>query len=192
VPPAPFGLFAGGAPLGADMGGAAVDGTEGVALRRWAGGCDATGGRCWPGNASGWRLWTDCAGVLAPLVEGPLTDGCGEAVGRVPFVAPPCLMGSCRLVERLRISLPCTTMLSFDFLRSRVSISAYCQCCTSCRSLGPTITTRVQVDYRPYADIYNTEKALVLLLELLLVKDLNRENALLVDSPARVLASVRL
>jgi hypothetical protein len=48
----------------------------------------------------------------------------------------------------------------------------------------PTISTRVQVDYRPYADIYDTEKALVLLLELLLVKDLNRENALLIDSPA--------
>jgi hypothetical protein len=32
-------------------------------------------------------------------------------------------MGAVRLVERLRMSLPWTTMLSFDFLRSRVSIS---------------------------------------------------------------------
>lgn len=31
--------------------------------------------------------------------------------------------GRCRLVERLRISFPLTTTLSFDFLRSRVSIS---------------------------------------------------------------------
>jgi hypothetical protein len=50
---------------------------------------------------------------------------------------------------------------------------------------GPTVTTRVQVDYRPYADVYDAKKALVLLLELLLVKDLNREHALLVDLPGR-------
>jgi hypothetical protein len=49
-------------------------------------------------------------------------DGCGDAVGRVGLAAP-WLMGAARLVERLRMSFPCTTMLSLDFLRSRVSIS---------------------------------------------------------------------
>jgi hypothetical protein len=48
---------------------------------------------------------------------------------------------------------------------------------------GPTVTARVQVDYRPYADVYDAEEALVLLLELLLVKDLYREDALFVDLP---------
>jgi hypothetical protein len=32
-------------------------------------------------------------------------------------------MGAVRFVERLRISFPCTTILSLDFFRSRVSIS---------------------------------------------------------------------
>jgi hypothetical protein len=52
----------------------------------------------------------------------PLVDGCGDALGRGGFWTP-WLMGVDRLVERLRISLPWTTMLSLDFLRSRVSIS---------------------------------------------------------------------
>jgi hypothetical protein len=60
----------------------------------------------------------------------PFTDACGDAVGRVAFW-PPLLMGAVRLVERLRISLPCTTMLSLDFLRSRVSISRVSSVCTS-------------------------------------------------------------
>jgi hypothetical protein len=37
---------------------------------------------------------------------------------------------------------------------------------------------------RPYADIDDAEEALVLLLELLLVKDLDCEHALFVDPPA--------
>jgi hypothetical protein len=47
-----------------------------------------------------------------------------------------------------------------------------------------TITTSVQVDDTANTDIDNTEETLVLLLELLLVKDLNGENALFVGSPA--------
>ena len=54
-----------------------------------------------------------------------------------------------------------------------------------------TIAACVQVDNRPYADIYDSEKALVLLLELLLVKDLNRQDALFIHFPAAVLAHPR-
>jgi hypothetical protein len=83
------------------------------------------------------------------------------------------------------MSLPCTTMLSLDFLRSRVSISMvalvlYILSITR----RHTIAARVQVNHRPYTDVYDSQKALVLLLELLLVKDLNCQNALFVDSPA--------
>ena len=46
-----------------------------------------------------------------------------------------------------------------------------------------TITTRIEVYHRPYADIYDSEKALVLFLELLLVEYLNRQNTLLIHSP---------
>ena len=48
---------------------------------------------------------------------------------------------------------------------------------------SPTIAPRVEVYYRPDADIDDAQEALVLLLELLLVKDLNRQNALLVHFP---------
>ena len=47
-----------------------------------------------------------------------------------------------------------------------------------------TITASIQVDDTANTDIDNTKETLVLLLELLLVKDLNGENALFVGSPA--------
>jgi hypothetical protein len=53
---------------------------------------------------------------------------------------------------------------------------------------GRTVAARVQVDYRADADVDDAEEALILLLELLLVKDLDREDALLVDLPGRLLA----
>jgi hypothetical protein len=49
--------------------------------------------------------------------------------------------------------------------------------------IRPTIPAGIEVYYRPYADIDDAQEALVLLLELLLVKDLNRQNALFVDFP---------
>jgi hypothetical protein len=52
-----------------------------------------------------------------------------------------------------------------------------------------TIAASVQVDNGPYADIDDAEEALVLLLELLLVEDLDRQNALFGDSPAPALAT---
>ena len=47
-----------------------------------------------------------------------------------------------------------------------------------------TVAPRIEVDDRSYADIDDAEEALVLLLELLLVKDLDCEHALFVDPPA--------
>jgi hypothetical protein len=83
------------------------------------------------------------------------------------------------------MSLPCTTMLSVDFLRSRVSISAVVSVLnTVVLGIRRTVAARVQVDNRAYADVDDAEKALILLLELLLVEDLDRQHALFVDSPA--------
>ena len=101
-------------------------------------------------------------------------------------------MGAVRLVERLRISLPWTTMLSFDFLRSRVSISEGLLAYGAGPAwIRPTIPARVEVYYRPYADIDDAQEALVLLLELLLVKDLNREDALFVHFPVSCVSVMR-
>lgn len=47
-----------------------------------------------------------------------------------------------------------------------------------------TITTHLKIDHISDADIDDPEETLILLLELLLVEYLNRENAVLVDSPA--------
>lgn len=82
-------------------------------------------------------------------------------------------------------------MLSLDFFRSRVSISANILApWFERRDTGKaTITARIKIYNRPYAHIYDTEETLVLLLELLLVKDLNRQNALFVHFPVCVLAS---
>ncbi|KAG9967318.1 hypothetical protein KCU61_g730, partial [Aureobasidium melanogenum] len=72
--------------------------------------------------------------------------------------------------------------------RSRVSIStiAACQHGSSESTCRRTVTTSVQVDDTANTDVDNTEETLVLLLELLLVKYLNGENALFVCSPAGI------
>jgi hypothetical protein len=57
--------------------------------------------------------------------------------------------------------------------------------------IRPTIPARVEVYYRPYADIDDAQEALVLLLELLLVKDLNREDAFFVHSPVSCVSVMR-
>lgn len=68
----------------------------------------------------GCRFCVDWCGVDTLAI--PLVEGFVDAGGRVvPFA--PWLMGAVRFVERLRMSFPWTTMLSFDFFRSRVSIS---------------------------------------------------------------------
>lgn len=58
------------------------------------------------------------------------------------------------------------------------------------RTCRLTIATGVQVDDISYPDIHDTQKALVLLLEFLLVKYLYGEHALLGDFAARLLAQV--
>jgi hypothetical protein len=76
-------------------------------------------------------------------------------------------------------------MLSLDFLRSLVSISAFVvvRAVFQGRRLGQyTISTSVQVHNIANSDIDHAEKTLVLLLEFLLVKYLNRQNAILGDS----------
>jgi hypothetical protein len=134
----------------------------------------------------GLRFCADCWGVEAAAAAAPFTDGWLEGEGRGAAAPALLLMGACKLVERFRMSLPWTTMLSFDFFRSRVSISAVL--------LVPwfivwdkksgTVAPRVEVYDRAYADVDDAEEALVLLLELLLVKDLNGEDTLLVDAPS--------
>lgn len=52
------------------------------------------------------------------------------------------------------------------------------------------ISTSVQVDDRPYADVDDAEESLVLLLEFLLVEDLDRENAFFVHSHVEALVPV--
>lgn len=51
------------------------------------------------------------------------------------------------------------------------------------RVVGGTVAAGIEVDDGPYADVDDAEEALVLLLELLLVKDLDCEHALFVDPP---------
>ena len=52
----------------------------------------------------------------------------------------------------------------------------------------PTIASGVQVDDTPYPHVDDAQKALVLLLELLLVKDLYGQHAVLGHPPASTLA----
>jgi hypothetical protein len=88
-------------------------------------------------------------------------------------------MGVRRLVDRFMISLPLTTRLSFDFRRSFVIISAYVSIgCTSQRCFQiRTISTSFEIDGLADMDIDDAKKALVLLLELLLVEYLYGEDA---------------
>jgi hypothetical protein len=58
-------------------------------------------------------------------------------------------------------------------------------------SASLTVSTRVEIDDASYAHVDDAEEALVLLLELLLVKYLNRQNTVLGDPPVQVLALCR-
>jgi hypothetical protein len=68
----------------------------------------------------------DCApaGVEDPVCA-PFVDAPGVDNGGLVALVLELLIGARRLVERLRMSLPLTTRLSFDFRRSLVSISVY-------------------------------------------------------------------
>ena len=87
------------------------------------------------------------------------------------------------------MSLPCTTMLSLDFFKSRVSISVRAMSgCSLSRQVLLTVAPGVEVDDAPYTHIDDAQEALVLFLELLLVKDLHCQYAVLGDPPIRMLA----
>lgn len=95
-----------------------VGGPVGVAPRTglglWAGGSigpSPLGPAAVVGDRGG-KPFDDDGALTIELLDGTrLPDRCGRA------------MGFPRLVDRLMISFPCTIKLSFDFLRSRVSIS---------------------------------------------------------------------
>jgi hypothetical protein len=53
-----------------------------------------------------------------------LIDGLVALEGLIEGADCPARGGSFKFVDRLMINFPCTTRLSVDFLRSRVSISA--------------------------------------------------------------------
>jgi hypothetical protein len=118
-------------------------------------------------------------------------DVCGEGLCRLLCVEFELL----RFVERFMINFPCTTRLSVDFLRSRVSISKSRQKKSVCiheRSRprthialrGSTVTTHLQVNNIPNSNIYNPEKTLVLLLKLLLIEYLDCKYAVFIHFPA--------
>ena len=100
--------------------------------------------------------------------------------GRVDWFAA----GACRLVERLTINFPCTTRLSVDFFKSLVSISLGLSA-KACGQLGIwlTISTHVKVNDIANSYVDYTEEALILLLELLLVEDLNCQHTVLICAP---------
>lgn len=97
-----------------------------------------------------------------------------------------------RFVDRLIISFPCTTRLSLDFFKSLVSISTkrkplvhtFEKTKLGCFTKGEklTITAHLSVDDVSDAHVDNTEKTLVLLLELLLVENLNGKDAVFIDT----------
>lgn len=81
---------------------------------------------------------------------GPLAVEAVLAGGLAPFVAF-CGRGV-MFVERLTISFPWTTRLSFDFLRSRVRISVLGESVTLpihtlADTIGPTVSTDVQINH---------------------------------------------
>ena len=110
-----------------------------------------------------------------------------EREGRVWVLLPPFAIGARRFVDRFRISFPFTTRLSLDFRRSLVSISVLVSIYrfASCGVQLPTVSASIQVDDAAYADVDHAQKALVLLLELLLVEYLHGKDAFLCHTPVR-------
>lgn len=113
-----------------------------------------------------------------------LEDGAGRIGTLVELVG----RGALRLVERFNISLPLTTRLSLDLRKSRVSISArdIRTCTTTTTMSARTIAASVKVDDAADAEIDDSQKALILFLELFLIEYLDGEDALIVCLAARV------
>jgi hypothetical protein len=129
------------------------------------------------------------APACAPFVEVPAVDNGGRDPLELAL-----LIGARRLVERLRMSLPLTTRLSFDFRRSLVSISVHgiSICRRACILKAHTVSANVQVKHAADAHVYNSEEALVLFLELLLVKDLNCQYAFVCCAPIGLVSTFPL
>lgn len=129
--------------------------------------------------------------VIPRELDGPpFVDGMEEVD---PFVVGPFGLrgrellpggGARRLVVMFSMSFPLTTRLSFDFLRSRVIISvtivSHILKSKKCRI---TFSTNIKIEHAANADIDDSKKALVLLLELLLIEDLDGEDTLVRCSP---------
>lgn len=83
------------------------------------------------------------------------------------------------------MSLPLTTRLSLDFRKSLVIISDGVSHRWHVDSMvtRPTITTGVEIHDTPNPNVHDAQKALILLLELLLVEYLHGEDAFVVDAP---------
>ncbi len=124
----------------------------------------------------------------------PFTGGAGPALLEGPGVwtCPGAAMGLLRSVERLTMSFPCTTRLSLDRFKSRVIIAREESCgqhsshpvnATILRQVKPTVSANVQLHDRSDPDVDDAQESLVFLLELLLIEDLHREDAILRDLP---------
>lgn len=168
------------------------------------GGCDAEAavmlaGRC--DVFAGWPfallLGLAMADVGRCTLSGAARDE-GPASGGRPPAPAICPRGAERLVERLTMSLPCTTRLSVDFLRSLVSMWSGVVCpghwlvvVSHARAgLDSTVGIRCELYHITDPDIDDTEKPLVLLLELLLVKDLDGQYAVLIHAAIATTGSV--
>jgi hypothetical protein len=108
----------------------------------------------------------------------------GVRDGLLPAPAAP-LGGADKFVDKFMISLPCTTRLSFDFFRSRVSISVgtLVGSTRNCKIEFRTIFAIWKFHHISDSDVYYSQEALILLLELLLIKHLNCEYTVLGCTP---------
>ena len=98
--------------------------------------------------------------------------------------------GASKFVEMLIISLPCTTKLSVDFLRSRVIITvnhiqSVCSIPIPDTSLLTILSGR-KIDDISNSNIDDAQEALVLLLELLLVEYLDRQYTFFRGTPKTI------
>lgn len=92
------------------------------------------------------------------------------------------------------MSLPWTTRLSVDFFKSLVSISVQHggqYVCLMVLVMETTISAYVQINHITNADINDSEKSLVLLLELLLIENLYGKYTLLSGFPAQAVSPYR-
>lgn len=113
--------------------------------------------------------------------------GSGGAVRILPTLA----YGLAQIRRKVKNELAVDDHVVVGLLQ--VAREHFCECCkqlfTALVGDGmPTIASSVQVDDAPYAHVDDAQKALILFLELLLVKDLYGEHTILGHPPASMLA----